>query len=61
MEDKYCVRCMEDFEVSKIKPFQMGYNYPLEMMPKSIQNKFRDISDEEMFLCGNCYFDLTDE
>ncbi len=59
--EKYCVRCMEDFPVEDIKVWQMGAMRTLERAPKRIREKFQDVSDEQMYLCRNCYFDLTDD
>ncbi len=61
-DEVFCGRCKEDFplrpEVPKgfKVPMRMGYNFPLKEMPGKIKDQFR----EWKYICGNCYFDLTD-
>jgi len=52
---------MEDFPIEDTKLWQMGAMRTLERAPKRIRKAFQDVSDETMYLCGNCYFDMTDE
>ena len=55
-DEIFCGRCKEDFPLApKDKLVQMGYNFPIKMMPKKIQREFRDW----LYICCNCYFDLT--
>ena len=61
MSEIRCVRCMEDFPIEDTKLWQMGAMRTLERAPKRIRKAFQDVSDETMYLCGNCYFDMTDE
>jgi len=64
-EDRpFCCRCKEDFPVNKYDFWQMGKLNKLEQAPKRIRDQYREwLSSEvhgEGYLCGNCYFDLTD-
>lgn len=63
-EDQFCCRCKENFPVAH-EPghWEMGVMRLLSAAPKWIRDRFRDWLDHETgkFLCGNCYFDLTDE
>lgn len=60
----FCCRCKEDFPVGVHERWMMGEMRPLSRAPRKIQNQFRDFLDSEIhgkgYLCGNCYFDLTD-
>ena len=68
-DEVFCGRCKEDFPLAPIIPkaslvgsglkfpLRMGYNYPISRMPSKIKSQYR----EWYYICGNCYFDLTDE
>lgn len=59
----FCSRCQEDFPVA-VEPsrWRMGFLRRIDKAPKRIQRQFtRDKEfDEGNYLCGNCFFDLTD-
>jgi hypothetical protein len=39
----------------------MGQLRPLAKAPPKIRREYRGVAyDDEQYLCGNCYFDLTD-
>ena len=63
----FCVDCKEDFPIAgdQSGPWQMGQMRELKKAPKSIQRRFSgwmaaDSLVERPYLCGNCYFDMTD-
>ena len=61
--DAFCCRCKENFPVAQEPSrWQMGQMRKLTKAPMKIQREFRDWLDHEdgCYLCGNCYFDLTD-
>lgn len=65
-DDKpYCFRCFEEFPVAdEPTEWQMGELRPLKKAPKSVQRQVHHEEDDfrgEPMLCGNCYFDLTDD
>lgn len=63
MDEKFCCRCKEDFDVAEEPArWEMGMMRKLSKAPKRIKDMFRDWLDHEEggYLCGNCYFDLTD-
>lgn len=63
MDEPFCCRCKEEFEVSKEPTsWQMGWLRELKKAPKKIQQKFHEWLEHEAgrYLCGNCFFDLTD-
>jgi hypothetical protein len=63
MDEKFCCRCKENFPVAVEPTFwRLGQMRQLRRAPKTIQKKFADWFDHDLggFLCGNCYFDLTD-
>lgn len=61
----FCCRCKEDFPVG-VEPsmWRMGTLTKLKKAPKRIRDMFPNWVDSEIhgegYLCGNCYFDLTD-
>lgn len=61
----FCCRCKEEFPVAKEPTgWSMGQLRKLKYAPRKIKDQFRswlksDIHGES-YLCGNCYFDLTD-
>lgn len=61
----FCQRCKEDFPVIEARSgFRMGNLTRLEHIPKRLWTKLRLVEWENengRYLCGNCYFDLTDE
>lgn len=62
-ETPICCRCKEDFPLAEEPTsWRMGFLRPLKKAPRSIVNKFREWLDDpvQSFLCGNCYFDLTE-
>lgn len=65
-DNPFCCRCKEDFPVSKEPAtWRMGELRLLSKAPSKIKNQFRGWLDSDIhgkgYLCGNCYFDLTDE
>lgn len=64
-DEKFCCRCKEDFPIEELSPWQMGIMRPLYFAPKKIKEMFSEWLNSEIhgegYLCGNCYFDLTDE
>lgn len=63
MDEKFCCRCKEDFPVSNSFIFKMGEMRPLaEVRNKKIRRQFKEWEGHDLgaYLCGNCYFDLTD-
>lgn len=61
--DPFCCRCKEDFEVAaEPATWRMGLMRELKKAPKKIRVQFQEWldHDEGHYLCGNCYFDLTD-
>lgn len=64
MAEAFCFRCKEDFDVaSEPASWRMGEMRELKKAPKRIRERFREWLDHDKgrYLCGNCYFDLTDE
>lgn len=66
MGDKpICIRCLEDFPVAQEPThWTMGYLRPVKKLPAKVRGRLRVDPDDirgEPHLCGNCYFDLTDE
>lgn len=59
----FCNRCHEDFPLAppRVRGWAMGWLYPLSKAPKWIRQRFKREIDDNNYLCGNCYFDLTDE
>jgi len=61
-ENKWCKRCQEEFPiVEKGVAIRMGFLYPLSRFSKKIREHYEVKHGTGDFLCGNCYFDLTDE
>lgn len=61
----FCNRCLEEFpmapdQVGPPRRWEMGWLYPLSRAPAAIRRRFKR-EDDNNHLCGNCYFDLTDE
>jgi hypothetical protein len=60
-----CCRCKENFPVAKDQTagWLMGLLRELRHAPKKIREDFAPWADasKERYLCGNCYFDLTDD
>jgi len=61
----FCQRCKEDFPVLDFffPKFRMGHLTPIEKIPKSWWGRLHILDWEDpagRYLCGNCYFDLTD-
>jgi len=61
----FCCRCHEEFPVASkveqlVEPVRMGLLYKLTRFGKRVKDKL-DREPTSDFLCGNCYFDLTDE
>lgn len=58
-----CCRCGEDFPLDKKSPrWSMGKLRLLSKAPAKIKREFSEwlsVPDRK-YLCGNCYFDLTD-
>ncbi|MCJ7527473.1 MAG: hypothetical protein MUO37_05085 [Methyloceanibacter sp.] len=47
-------------QVGPPRRWEMGWLYPLSRAPAAIRRRFKR-EDDNNHLCGNCYFDLTDE
>lgn len=63
-ETPICCLCKEDFPVAaEPTGWRMGQMRSLNMAPRFIQDRFSDWLDDPIgsHLCGNCYFDLTDD
>jgi len=65
-DEPFCCRCKEDFPVAKEPSrWAMGFLRPLKLAPASIRKKLKEWLDSELqgpgYLCGNCFFDMTDE
>ncbi len=58
VDTTFCCRCKEDLPVNKYDFWQMGKLNKLKQAPKRIRDQYREWL--EGYLCGNCYFDLTD-
>ena len=58
----WCARCKEEFPVADNPngSIRMGWLYPLKRFKKKIKNHFQVKNQTGDYLCGNCYFDLTD-
>lgn len=61
IERPRCVRCDEDFRVAENPEagWAMGVLRPLAVARDSLPKRLRALRGD--YLCGNCYFDLTDE
>ncbi len=67
----FCQRCKEDFPVQDSvgvvhyhHVFSMGELTPMERIPRDSWSRFGLVEWEDEnghYLCGNCYFDLTDD
>lgn len=63
MDDQpFCAECKESFPVIAGAPFRMGQLRPLSESSQRWQDRYRSWLDHDAgaYLCGNCYFDLTD-
>ncbi len=65
-EDNFCCRCKEEFPTAaEPASWCMGMLRKLNKAPKWIQQRYqgwlKDAMGKGGYLCGNCYFDLTDE
>lgn len=59
-DDEVCARCMEDFPIApEVFSVQMGYLFPLSRFAAVVRSRVGEASTD--YLCGNCYFDLTDD
>ncbi len=63
--ETYCCRCGENFPVAKEPTrWQMGMMRELKLAPKKVRKEWKECacSNElgKKYLCGNCYFDMTD-
>lgn len=60
----FCQRCKEDFPVGEDgRTFRMGFLRPIDKIPKRLWRQLHIVDWEfpdGRYLCGNCYFDLTD-
>jgi hypothetical protein len=61
VETPFCCHCKEDFPVGP--RFAMGVLVPLDKAPARLRDRFYSWREHPSgaYLCGNCYFDLTDE
>ena len=61
----FCCRCKtDDFPIAREPAhWRMGEMRLLKKAPIKIRRLYQDWLDHEegKYLCGNCYFDLTDE
>lgn len=56
-----CIRCLEDFPLAKEPArWQMGEMRQVTRLPGRFRRKLVE-HDDDSYVCGNCYFDLTDE
>lgn len=62
-EYKWCARCQAGFPVAANPKgrIQMGLLYPLSFFSKKLREHYTVKHGTGKYLCGNCYFDLTDE
>ncbi len=61
----FCCRCKEDFPVAtEPSVWQMGMMRKLKHAPQKVKRQMNQWIDSDLhgegYLCGNCYFDLTD-
>ena len=65
VEPAKCCRCNEDFPLAtEPASWRMGELRRLSKAPKKVREPLVGSSTgaaDEEYLCGNCYFDLTDE
>jgi len=62
--ENFCCRCKENFPIhGGLSGWQMGQMRPLKRAPKKIKEQFADWLEDQYgnWLCGNCYYDLTDD
>lgn len=60
-EHPFCCRCGESFPLAKEPAgWTLGTLRPLRKAPKAIKDRYRGDPNAK-YLCGNCFFDLTDE
>lgn len=57
----FCNRCLEDFPLSEQKQVEMGSLYPLGLFASAVRRKVQPREDGNNYLCGNCYFNLSEE
>jgi hypothetical protein len=57
----FCCNCQEDFPVGD--SVRLGVLVPLTRAPSRLRQRFASWigHPEGAYLCGNCYFDLTDD
>ena len=58
-----CIRCYDDFPVDKEQTYpniRMGFLYRADSFPDEEVKNLLTSHPEDDFICGNCYFDLTD-
>jgi len=65
-DSPFCCRCKAEFRIAtEPASWRMGEMRKLKKAPKRIQGKYQEWLKSEThgdgYLCGNCYFDLTDE
>lgn len=59
-EDKWCARCKEDFPIAEEPTlWRMGELRKLTKAPRWIRERLK--GERGDYLCGNCFFDMTDE
>lgn len=64
-DEPFCCNCKEDFPIAtEPATWRMGSMRELKKAPKKIRQRFSSWLKSELhgkgYLCGNCYFDLTD-
>ncbi len=62
----FCNRCGEEFDIAPgalgngTVAIRLGYLYLLSILNEAKSREFKR-EDDNNFICGNCYFDLTDD
>lgn len=59
----FCCRCKEEFTLADKEGWAMGQMRKVRRLPRRLAQRFHEWRDhpEGGWICGNCYFDLTDE
>ncbi|MDP3064042.1 MAG: hypothetical protein Q8O40_12650 [Chloroflexota bacterium] len=58
----FCARCKEEFPIAKEPAtWRMGFLRRLSKLPRRLREHHEIAHQAGGYLCGNCYFDLTDE
>ena len=61
-KNNWCSRCQEEFPIAEDvhEQIRMGKLYELQRFSKEIRGHYEVKSGTGSYLCGNCYYDLTD-